>query len=37
MIDFAELAENKALLAILDNKNTLKTVAKPPFLPAYAT
>jgi len=25
MIDFAELAENKALLAILDNKNTLKT------------
>jgi len=25
MIDFAELVENKALLAILDNKNTLKT------------
>jgi len=25
MIDFAELAENKALLAILDNKNTMKT------------
>jgi len=24
MIDFAELAEIKALLAILDNKNTLK-------------
>jgi len=25
MIDFAELAEIKALLASLDNKNTLKT------------